>query len=102
MTLGRDGKKRWVVFHKDGARVYKGPRPNTQDPMLEDPDLTAVVGVAPHHWRKRGERVVPALGHKGLYLPEMERRSRVRIIMVSFIVGTTLGTCAGAAFMSLF
>lgn len=85
-------KEKYVVFHKDGARVYVGKKPKTSDPMVKNPDLTLVLGVNPNNWELSGSKVVPKFGYKG-YIhkrPEYPILKKIGYVLLGLLIGLLL------------
>lgn len=85
-------KKIYVQFDKRGARVWVNRRPPGHD-YLENPDLSRVMGIPPHKWRRWGDKVVPAWGWQEMAWTS--RPKRIRIIMTSMLIGMSIGTIIG-------
>lgn len=47
-------KKKYVLFHNNDAQLFSNQKPKKlgkADIILENPDLSRVVGVSPHYWK---------------------------------------------------
>jgi hypothetical protein len=99
--ISKDGKKRWVVFVPGAQpRVYTGrlPKQPKEAVVIKNPDFTHVWGVPQSKWSHSKGQLTPGWSKpiKTFKIdPHVGRRSRMRTIMASFLVGAALGTIIG-------